>query len=149
MQQSMDLKEIGNRVKALRASLNLRQNQFAQKLEVSQSFLSYIEKGQRKPSFEFLLSLLSNLKVNLHWFLTGQGEMFNRDDAEGTLAERLGQLFPGLHPDTEVVRLVESLEVPIMKNALMEKYLLYRKKYEDFIREYRLKKEKSKEADAR
>jgi transcriptional regulator with XRE-family HTH domain len=149
MQQSIDLKVVGERVAAVRAALNLRQNQFAQKLHVSQSFLSYIEKGQRKPSFEFLISMLSNLQVNLHWFFTGQGEMFMVDDSAGTIIARLRKLFPGFPADHGVIELVKSLEIPIMKNALMEKYLLYRKKYEEFIREYRLEEERDKEVDSR
>ena len=136
------IKEVGLRVKAVRDKLNLKQGAYAKKLGISQSFLSYIEKGQRKPSYELLLSLLSIFNVNLHWLVTGVGDMFIMDTSpEKQFKEKFSRVFPGVPPDQEVLELVTSLEVPIIKNALLEKYLLYRKRYEDFIREHHRKKQ--------
>ena len=136
------IKDVGLRVKAVRDKLNLKQGAFAKKLSISQSFLSYIEKSQRKPSYELLLSLLSIFNVNLHWLVTGVGDMFNPDtNPEQQRKEQFSRLFPGVPPDQEVLELVKSLEVPIIRNALLEKYLLYRKRYEDFIREHQRKKQ--------
>jgi transcriptional regulator with XRE-family HTH domain len=140
--QINSIKDVGMRVKAVRDKLNLKQGAYATKLGISQSFLSYIEKGLRKPSYELLLSLLSNFKVNLHWIVTGVGDMFIPDtNPEQQVKEKFSRLFPGVPPDQDVLELVKNLEVPIIKNALMEKYLLYRKKYEDFIREHHRKKQ--------
>lgn len=137
-----DIKDVGLRVKAVRDKLNLKQGVYAKKLGISQSFLSYIEKGQRKPSYELLLSLLSTFNVNLHWLFTGIGDMFIMDTSPGKqLKEQFSRLFPGVPPEPEILELVKSLEVPIIKNALLEKYLLYKKRYEDFIREHHKKKQ--------
>ena len=136
------IKDVGLRVKAVRDKLNLKQGAYAKQLGISQSFLSYIEKGKRKPSYELLLSLLSILNINLHWLVSGAGDMFNPDtNQEQQLKEKFSRLFPGVPQDQEVLELVKNLEVPIIKNALLEKYLLYRKRYEDFIREHHRKKQ--------
>lgn len=136
------IKEVGLRVKAVRDKLNLKQGAYAKKLDISQSFLSYIEKGQRKPSYELLLSLLSVFNVNLHWIVTGAGDMFIPDtNPEQQLKEQFSRLFPHVPTDQEVLDMIKHLEVPIIKNALLEKYLLYRKRYEDFIREHHRKKQ--------
>lgn len=136
------IKDVGLRVKAVRHKLNLKQGAYAKKLGISQSFLSYIEKGKRKPSYELLLSLLSIFNVNLHWLVTGIGDMFIPEtNPEQQLKEQFSRLFPGVPPDQEVLDMIKHLEVPIIKNALLEKYLLYRKRYEDFIREHHRKKQ--------
>jgi transcriptional regulator with XRE-family HTH domain len=135
-------KDVGLRVKAVRDELNLKQGAFAKKLSISQSFISYIEKGQRKPSFELMSSLLSVFNVNLHWLVTGIGDMFIPDtNPRQQLKEQFARLFPDVTPDQEVLDMIKHLEIPIIKNALMEKYLLYRKRYEDFILEHHSKKQ--------
>lgn len=135
------LRQVGSRIKAVREQLNLNQGDYAGKLNISQPFLSYVEKGLRKPSFELLLSLLLYLNVNLRWLLTGEGDMFDKDREETanpvkTAQTKFADLFPGVPPEPDVIDMVKSLEVPIMRNALVEKFLFYRKRYEEFISEY-------------
>ena len=126
------LNAIGERIQSIEDRLGLSQLNFARQLGVSQSFLSQVEAGKRKPSFELLFSLHTRFKVELPWVLTGTGEMFSQRGREPAFAE----LFPGVPLEEDVLDLVKSLAVPIMKNALVEKYLFYRKRYEDIIVDY-------------
>lgn len=49
----------------------------AEILDVSVSFLTQIKNGQRAFSLEMLMLIHQKTRVNLHWFLTGEGTMFS------------------------------------------------------------------------
>jgi transcriptional regulator with XRE-family HTH domain len=132
------LKTAAGRIRTVRERLKLKQVDFANQLGVSQSFLSIVESGKRKPSFALLCSLLTSFNVDLPWVLTGQGEMFIKTNQESSFID----LFPEVPPAEDVIDLIKSLEVPIMRNALLSKYYFYLEKYRDIISDYYEKKEK-------
>lgn len=69
---------IAQRVKSLREHYNMTQNEFAIELDILQSTLSEIERGNVKPKFE-TLQRLGNLidHDNLEWLLYGDIEDIN------------------------------------------------------------------------
>ncbi|MCP5109151.1 MAG: helix-turn-helix domain-containing protein [bacterium] len=132
------LKEVGARIKAVRSHLKLNQSLYADKLGISQAFLSFVEQGRRKPSFDLLWALVVEFDVDLRWVMTEAGEMFAGETvtAESSLTARFINVFPQVPPEQDVMDMVATLEVPIMRNALVEKFLLYKKRYEEFIAEH-------------
>ena len=64
-----------NRLKSLRKKLGFKQGEFAEKLGLSQTYYSEVEKGKKGFSATVLLSLYA-LNVNLDWLIGGEGEMF-------------------------------------------------------------------------
>jgi transcriptional regulator with XRE-family HTH domain len=66
----------GIRVRAIRKSLKMRQEDFAPGLEISSTHLSEIEKGKSKPCHDFFFNIVKNYHVNLSYLLFGEGEMF-------------------------------------------------------------------------
>ncbi len=64
-----------NRLKSLRKKLGFNQGEFAEKLRISQTYYSEIERGSKGFSATVLLSLYA-LNVNLDWLIGGEGEMF-------------------------------------------------------------------------
>ena len=64
-----------DRLKLLRKNLGLTQAQLAEKLGISRPYLTEIEKGTRRPTPDFFLSLLVT-NVSLDWLFTGEGSMF-------------------------------------------------------------------------
>lgn len=72
---------LAQRFKELRRALNLRQVDMAQDLNVNPSAISQMETGKINPSLENMLLLWKLYKVDLHWFLTGEGSM----NAEGKM----------------------------------------------------------------
>jgi transcriptional regulator with XRE-family HTH domain len=66
----IDKKEIGQRIKQIRSSLS--QKDFADKLNVAQSYIGQIEVGKTKPSLELLISICDNYDVSLDWILIGK-----------------------------------------------------------------------------
>ena len=67
-------------LKKLRTELNLSAQKLADKIGSTQVSVSNYETGKYKPSYEFIEALHNVLNVNLNWFVSGQGEMFNGQD---------------------------------------------------------------------
>jgi transcriptional regulator with XRE-family HTH domain len=66
----IDKREIGQRIKQIRGSLS--QKDFADKLNVVQSYIGQIEVGKTKPSLELLISICDNYDVSIDWILIGE-----------------------------------------------------------------------------
>ena len=75
-----DLSTVNERLKSLRISLGMNQKDFGERIEVAQTYLSQIEKGDRpvtdKISKIVCLQNWNGKSVNEEWFLTGNGEKF-------------------------------------------------------------------------
>lgn len=69
--------EQGIRLQKLIKMLNLNQLSFAKTLRMTQPNISRMIKGEKKISAEALSRIaIEHESVNLHWLLTGKGEMF-------------------------------------------------------------------------
>lgn len=90
------------RLKLLREkNLNLTQGKFADSLGVPLTTISKYERGEVKPTSEFLIKLSKIYGVNLNWLLAGEGTMFksgsqdrlvNIPDPNGNLSTALKML---------------------------------------------------------
>jgi len=68
---------LGKRLKQLIEVLGIKQNQFAQNIDVSPSHVSDVLSGRRNNfSIDIIIKIAELYKVNLNWLLTGEGEMF-------------------------------------------------------------------------
>ncbi|MFI0475831.1 XRE family transcriptional regulator [Paracoccus jiaweipingae] len=74
------ISEFGERVRLLRSNKNLSQQEFADQMEVSRSYLASIETGRKEPSFSFVSSLIGTFGIEPNWFF-GVGSS-NPDEAE-------------------------------------------------------------------
>lgn len=57
-------KSIGKRIKLRRKELNIKQNELAEKLNISNNHLSSVENGREKPSLELLYKYMRIIKCN-------------------------------------------------------------------------------------
>ncbi|MDQ1355072.1 MAG: hypothetical protein QG657_5381 [Acidobacteriota bacterium] len=73
---TIDLVGIGKRMKAIRTELGLLQRDFIKVVNITMSTLSDIETGKKRPGSEILFILSDEYRVNLHYLLHGEGEMF-------------------------------------------------------------------------
>jgi len=80
----MNRDDIGTRVKEIRKSLKMKQEQFASILGVGKSALSMIETGRSACSERNKNILVQSLNVNPDWLEHGEGEMFNCPQEECT-----------------------------------------------------------------
>jgi transcriptional regulator with XRE-family HTH domain len=66
----------GSRVRAIRKSLKLKQEDFTPQLKISSQHLSDIELDKSKPCHDFFYNIVKNYQVNPFYLLFGEGEMF-------------------------------------------------------------------------
>lgn len=67
---------IDQRLKELRENLKLSQKELADSLGTLLTTISKYERGENKPSVDFLLKLCEIYNVNLSWLIAGKGSMF-------------------------------------------------------------------------
>lgn len=65
------------RLKIFRKSLNLTQVQFCEALQLDQSYYSKVESGKIECSISVLEKIYDIYGINIHWYLTGDGNMYN------------------------------------------------------------------------
>ncbi len=71
------------RLKELKKTLSLTTDKFAELLEMPSRTLAAYERDESVPSVDFALRLYTKINLNIHWFLTGHGQMF-RNVCENT-----------------------------------------------------------------
>ena len=71
----------------------MTQEEFANKLNLSRSFINQIEVGAKNPSDRTILDICKEFNVNETWLRTGEGEMFLPMDRETALAKMTANLF--------------------------------------------------------
>ncbi len=84
----MNYKDLGARVKRLRRELNVTQEQLAEKVGISTSFLGHIERGTRVASLETFVALCNALNVSADDLL--QGSIVS--DASGTPSDDMNPI---------------------------------------------------------
>jgi len=71
----VDLDRLGQRMLEFRKSLGYSQKVVAEKTGIGRSFISHIEAGSQRPSFEVINKLLNSFNISIDWLLTGRGQM--------------------------------------------------------------------------
>ncbi|WP_151900462.1 helix-turn-helix domain-containing protein [Sulfurimonas hydrogeniphila] len=67
---------ISDKISFIRKQLNLNQKDFAKLLDVTQAAISRYEKGDRKPDFAFLETLIKTLNINPMWLFLDYPDMY-------------------------------------------------------------------------
>lgn len=67
----------GKNLKKLRKNLSVTQDEMAVLLNMSARTYASYEREENNPPYSMLRVLYSDHNVNLNWFVTGDGEMFN------------------------------------------------------------------------
>ena len=65
----VDYKDLGKRVRTLRRAKNMTQEQLAEQLGISASFMGHIERGSRIASLDTLVILCNTLKTTPQYLL--------------------------------------------------------------------------------
>ena len=79
----MDYKDLGNRVRTVRRQHSLTQEQLAEKVGISASFLGHIERGTRVASLETLVAICNTLNVTPEHLLSASLHNFDSKMPEG------------------------------------------------------------------
>lgn len=83
----------GERIKDVRNSLGLTLEKFGEKLGVTKTAISRIEKGERSLTEQMTKSICREFSVDYMWLTTGEGEMFVESDDD--FIERIDRIMVG------------------------------------------------------
>lgn len=84
---------MNERLKLVRKTMKLSQEEFGKRLGVTGPGISKIESGDRGVTEQMLLSVCRTFSVNRDWLETGEGEMFLSGDGE--LYDMIDRLMDG------------------------------------------------------
>ncbi len=70
------IRMFGKKLREIRLKLKLSQEEFAELTGVTYRAYTSYERGDRKPSFEFLIELVRRFEVNLNWLIADTGVPF-------------------------------------------------------------------------
>ena len=76
------MKSINDRIAAVYKKLDIKQFEFAEKIGVSQAYISKLfkEDSDKTPSDRLIRIISTEFNVDENWLRTGEGEMFNESD---------------------------------------------------------------------
>lgn len=83
------------RIKELRKSLGITQQEFADKLGLKRNTIATYEIGKAVPSDRVISDLCNKYNVNEEWLRTGEGEMFISLNRTQQIAQLTADLFKG------------------------------------------------------
>lgn len=89
---------MNERIKELRKTLGLTQQEFADKIGVKRNSLANYETGRNTPLDAIVVSICREFNVNEEWLRTGEGAMFLQRSREEALAAFFGDVLSG-EPD--------------------------------------------------
>mgnify|MGYP003376347154 CR=1 FL=1 len=114
---------INKRVKYIRNSLNLTQEEFGKKLTVAQTYLSQIESGARDVTEKILKLICLQYNVNENWLRTGEGDIFNKEK-ENKISELLEEYDLGIY-GRKILEIYLSLDISQKKviNDFLKKFV--------------------------
>lgn len=97
--------DIGSKLKLLRVSSGLTQEELANRVELSKGFISQVERNLTSPSIATLIDILQCLGTNLNDFFTDKEEKqvaYHHDDFFEKIDEKLGNKVEWIVPDSQM-----------------------------------------------
>lgn len=101
----MEVFNLNERIRLLRRSLNLTQQEFAERIGMKQNSIALIESGKRNISDQALLSICREFGVNEEWLRHDTGEMLVPD------------------PGSELAALADKYNLSAADQVLIDKYV--------------------------
>ena len=80
------------RIKALRKTLGLTQQEFADRVGLKRNSLANYETGRNTPMDAVMKSICREFNVNEDWLRTGEGEMFIKQTRDEQIASFVGSI---------------------------------------------------------
>ena len=82
---------MNERIKSLRKSLSMTQEEFSKRIGLSRNFIAQVEIGTKTPSDRTISDICREFNANEEWLRTGNGEMFIPKSKEQLFSELLGE----------------------------------------------------------
>lgn len=105
--------KISDRVRELRITKNLTQQEFADKLRIKRSTISNYDIGRSEPSESVISLICRTFSVSETWLRTGEGEMFSDTAREEQIAAFMGDVLAAESEDfrKRFISMMSSLSV--------------------------------------
>lgn len=100
---------MNERIKEVRKSLGLTQNEFGEKLGVRGNTITNYESNSRKPSNAIISAICREFQINETWLRTGEGEMKAPMTKQAEIATITAQLFHKEETDPETYNFLIEL----------------------------------------
>lgn len=101
------------RLKMVRKELKMTQTEFAKELGISKPTYVRYELGQMYPPISILDILIRKFSINGHWFIKGEGDMFQDMNSEDLLSISLA--------DPRKAELFNYMQVPEIEQIILAK----------------------------
>lgn len=92
---------MNERISELIDTLKISKTAFAEKLNVSQAFISQICSGVKKPSDRTIADICAKFNVNEKWLRKGEGSMFVEMSRDEVINQYLGELVKSTDPSLD------------------------------------------------
>ena len=86
----MDYKRLGKRIREERLKLNLTQAQLAEDIDISDTYMGAIERGERSLTLDTLVRLVNRLGVTIDYMLSDAVS-----DSDSNIMEQMKQIMDG------------------------------------------------------
>lgn len=93
---------IGDRIKEVRNTLKLTQFTVSEKLNINQGNYSRIEKNIHEPNMSFLHFFSKIYNVNLNWLISGEGEMFLKNNSDNNIIKEPAHIYNNIRVNSQV-----------------------------------------------
>ena len=100
---------MNERIKELRKTLRLTQQEFADALSVKRNTVATYEMGRNEPIDAVVALICKTFNVNEEWLRTGEGEMFEQMTEQQKLLKYTGMLLKD--KDSAIVNAIQSFIV--------------------------------------
>ncbi len=98
--------EIGNRIRRIRESLSMTRERFAELIDISSSFLSQIERGEKSMSVQTLMLISINTGFSCDYILFGNNEQVD-------VANKINNMIA--HSQPNVAEIIYDVVRPLTK----------------------------------
>lgn len=112
---------LGCRIKAIRASQNMTQQDFADRIGVSRGGLANYEVDRNEPIDAVIMAICREFGVNEDWLRSGEGEMLQPVDRNEEIAAFMGDVMRGETPDFRRRLIAVLAKLDASEWALLEK----------------------------
>lgn len=109
---------VHDRIKKLRLTLNINQEDFASKVNISRNSVTLMESGKRNPSDRTLKDISRIFNANFFWLRDGKGDMFID------------------FPDAMIDELVNHYDLSELDRSIIEGFVKLDKEKRDFFTSY-------------
>ncbi len=126
---------VNNRVKKVRKTIGLTQDDFGKRLGISNTAVSKIEKAENKPSEQTIILMCQEFGVNENWLRTGEGgddNMFVQATPYEKAYNRFGYIMENSSPSKKAA-LTMLLEV--LYSVPDDKWDMIMKEYDEIKKE--------------